>query len=348
MELFADKLLYRKNWHTSTYSMYAFDSFAPKMYQARVISLDDHAAKLAHDLSLKLDLLEIHNNLRFLRLPSERIWVEMSRRAFFGNPTLEKGRVGYLLERTTETGFRISMIEEMIASPDDAILPVVVSFNFDSDFEKLDQENPMKLTHRQKMRYCFGFGYTPDKDGLDFEVRWLTQHTDVRFLSDFYAEQYRTLGAESAFFETLNEVSGTVRHILAIVLLMHFPPVTFYSRKQQQGRRIINGQSRPYLKVEDLQVAWPKRKPVNVLRWVKSELPKDPVHKRAHDVDGHWRRLRPLTEEELDALGKPRSLLAPHEFYKHTWVRDHQRGDAKLGFVHKRKHVVANENLISI
>ncbi|MNY11103.1 hypothetical protein D3C86_1441130 [compost metagenome] len=240
------------------------------------------------------------------------------------------------------------MVEEMVAAPDDAILPVVMSFHFDSDFERLNQENPLKLSHQEKMRYCFGFGYKPDPDGLDFEVRYLTQHADVRFLSPFYAEQYHKLNAEVAFFQTLNEVSGTLRHVLAMVLLMHFPPVTFYSRKQQQGRRIINGQSRPYLRVEDMQVAWPRRKPVNALRWVKSELPKEPIHKRAHEVDGHWRKLRPLTDAELDALGKPRALLAPHEFYKYTWVREHQRGDAKLGFVHKRKHVVANENLISV
>ncbi|MNV89283.1 hypothetical protein D3C71_1835660 [compost metagenome] len=129
--------------------------------------------------------------------------------------------------------------------------------------------------------------------------------------------------------------------MLAFLLLTHFPPVQLYARKPQQGRRIVNGQSRPYLKVEDLRITWPKRKPLNVLRWVKSGLPKEPIHKRAHDVDGHWRRLRPLTDTEIDELGKPRWMLAPHEFYKHTWVHDHQRGDARLGFVHKRKRITA-------
>lgn len=356
MSLLADRILYKKNWgDTRAGVKLEFDivghqlgEVSRKMYGARVVSLDDATAAFAYELSLGLNPETVMDSLQYFRLPTQRMWFEFRRDAFL--PETPPGHTGFLLEKTSEEGFSIMLVDEETREVGTYMTGSLIKFFFSiNEAETLAMNNPLNLSFRQRTFYALGMQYEPgsdlDKLSSNAELmsndpwRLFSQHVEFDFADPKYDRHPSLRGDVTTMY--LQELAGTIRHVLAILLLYHFPPVERYVREPRKGRRIVNGKSRPYFSFEEISVRFPKRKPVNPYKWVRNGLPKPEHRKRAHDVDGHWRRLRALTDAELRDLGRPRASLAPHEFFKYTWVRAHQRGDSSLGFSIKRKRIIS-------
>lgn len=360
MQLLADRILYKKNWgdfkHKTSFDLAnikALQGVGQLLYSSKIVSLDDAAAELAYQVSLGLNPQEVLNSMEYFRLPADRMWIEFRRDTFL--PETPPGYTGFFLEKTSEEGFAISLFDEEIRPEATTITGSLIKFHFSRNPHDLTGiSNRIPLSFRQTMYYALGLTYEPgveldsifrDIANLSSEANdntaWhiASRHFGFEFM---YGKPPELTDRElNQLIQTyLNELAGTVRHVLAVLLLYYFPPVETYHRvPTQKGRRIINGKSKPYLSFEDVSVKIPKRRPDNPYRWVRTGLPKMEIHKRRHDVDGHFRRIRPLNQAELEALGIPEEQLAEHQRYKYVWVRAHQRGDAALGFVRKRKHL---------
>lgn len=366
MGLLADKLLYRKNWGSTgehrlnSYNHMLLADISKRVYPSRIVSLDDATAAFAYEYSMELTPKHLLEILGYCRLPTERMWFEFNRESFL--PQTPPGQTGFFLEKTSEDGFSIIIVDLETRATGPVITPSLFKFHFSTNPDEIQRfDNPLRLSFRQKTFYGLGMVYEPlagdlrdtitnalsDEShrelieeerawrqiALHFEFDALIAGGSSGILKDARLRQTIVDMAE----EYLQELAGTIRHVLAILSLYHFPPVEHYVRKPQPGRRIVNGQTKPYLGFEEMNIKWPKRKPVNPYKWVSKGLATTGIAKRRHEVDGHWRAYRKLTEAELDALGRPRELLEPHEFYKYTWVKSHERGDARIGYVRKRR-----------
>jgi len=367
MSLLADRILYKKNWGEPDAIAKDFDRInrelladtARKVYSSKVITLDDQAATLAYELSLHLNPERVLDSLQYFRLPTNKLWIEFRRDAFL--PETPKGTTAFLLEKISETAFSISLIDEEIRDRGNVMSGSLVKFFFSRDRNELrSMGNPLGLSFRQRTYFALGMQYQAGSD-LDkiFEDIGLMVNQSPKDLMEQEQHPWRLLSEHIEFDiasigpdkvpqgfakfadQYLQELAGTIRHVLAILLLYYFPPVERYERQPQKGRRIINGKSRPFLGFDEVKIRIPNRKPTNPYKWVRSGLAKTDIGKRRHDVDGHWRKVRLLTMDELLALGKPVDQLEPRDFYKWAWVRDHQRGDINRGFVRKRRHLVA-------
>ena len=361
MNLLADRILYQKNWghiqvRDSAYDLMNKNVLQPitkGIYGSKIVVLDDPTAELAYQLSLTLQPAQIIESLQYFRLPSPRMWFEFRRDAFL--PETPPGTTGFLLERFGEDGFSISLVDEEVRTGGNVITGSLIKFYFSINADEIAAlGNPLKLSFRQKTFFALGMQYEPGTDldrifkdianlsaqtemvGNGFDDDWHRASEHFEFSSSLQdLRQYP--GYANMLQQYVEELAGTTRHVLALLMLYHFPPVEHYERKSKKGRRVINGQSRPFFSFEEVKVRIPRRKPTNPYKWVRNGLPKVETRKRAHEVDGHWRCVRPLTVAEINALDKPVSQLTDRERYKYTWVKSHQRGDATIGFVRKTK-----------
>ncbi len=364
MKLLADRILYKKNWGKFKDSNKVFEHInskllsdtARKIYSTKVVALDNATSELAYELSLSLYPRQVMENLRYFRLPADRLWFEFRRDSFL--PQTPPGTTGFMLEKFGNEGFSVSLVDEEERADGNAMSASLIKFYFSLDRDDIRSlNNPLHLSFRQRTYFALGMQYEPgtDIDEILNDIQGFSKGVmpdmnndvwhNVSEHFDFDIAVAGDSGVPEGFSKYashyLQELAGTIRHVLAILMLYYFPPVEHYQRIPQKGRRIINGQSKPFLSFEDMKIRVPKRKPINPYKWVRKGLATTDIGKRRHEVEGHWRKVRPLTKKELDDLDRPRSQLMPHEFYKTVWVRKHERGDAALGYVRKRKHLVS-------
>lgn len=372
MSLLADRILYKKNlMGAGTPVLRVGELIGQRMPSTKIIHLDDSAAGLAYEISKNLNPTEIIANLPYFRLPQDRMWFEFTRVGFFGEIDLNINplnplntsdlpqRMGYFLERRGENGFMLTVVDEFsdedmiktafndVFSYTVEVVPSIYSFYFTTDHEETSgafkDPNILRLSKRMMLELTLGLAYEPSPDDDNYQMNYLAQHVDIQHSFDiddvlFGSDSKNIREHQERSVVYLRELQGVLRHALAILLLYHFPPIKRTIRVPKTGRRIVNGKSRPYFGSEEIKIEWPRRRPINPYKWVRKGLPQT-IHKCQHDVDGHWRRVRALRIEEIEALGRPIEELKPHEFYKNVWVKAHKRGDPALGYKRKRNMV---------
>lgn len=115
---------------------------------------------------------------------------------------------------------------------------------------------------------------------------------------------------------SIRESNGTFRWLITILGMMNTYQTVASSYQLPSsaslGPRPLNLRKVPFLEFRRLSVKLPVAKPIAEL--IKP-MRLSQIRKRAHQVRGHYRLYRKLN--------------------KRVWVKQHQRGDASLGFVHK-------------
>jgi len=364
MALFADRILYKKNWQVPRDNSGRdpqgdrervalvrgiLGGIAAKLYTTRIYTVNDQALRMLHDVSRSINSDIALRNIDLFRLPHERIWVELDRQAMFPH-TDAPGNTAYLLERRGDTGFTVMILEEWhgdnVVGPQ--MHPWMIAFEFNSEPTKL-QKSHFPFEPGEKMQFCMGWtdrmveAYYPGTSAA------LAKHMEITVSPDYnraigYKIGDRTVdeATRQAMLQELPEIAGTLRHIMGFLLLLHFPPVA-RSGGRKSGTRLVNGKNRPYLHVDTLTLHIPKRK----TSWDLSHVLKAArgAAKRRHEVSGHWRKYRKLTDVELNEIcvsrGITRAELGPQEFYKWSWVREHERGDAGIGHTVRHRHLKA-------
>ena len=106
------------------------------------------------------------------------------------------------------------------------------------------------------------------------------------------------------------EWSGVQRRILVFLATITDLPIVKKACKPSERKYLAKGQLRAYLDYDMITLNVPERRYTDRTKLARDILLK--VHRRAHMVRGHWRHM---------GTGKK------------VWVKEHQRGDATLGFV---------------
>jgi hypothetical protein len=121
------------------------------------------------------------------------------------------------------------------------------------------------------------------------------------------------------------EGRGDLRFLITVLAMINSTPLA-YERQPRSGSYRYRLRNLPYFDNTLVKIDCGNKK--RAIKFVGRALNQALHHirMRAHDVRGHFRTLHKGTNQE-----------------KRVWIKEHQRGDASLGFVHQKYEVTASQ-----
>lgn len=302
--------------------------FRKHLLAARRFVLDDQMSAFMADLSYaslpkvrnaKRDQEVIDGMRTLARLPHRVTWVEFNLRErakrsnFYGanlSPERSSKKAGWLFVQDDKDETKFLAVECYSHSVVD----------LENPFSELEEEptfsilsfvwssGTSEITHTYAGRIeLSGDPYFAGKmfsGVLSYETKFASI-TMAPFLSE---EVIKNISKEKIDV-SMKESAGTMRYAWALLAAINDTPTTFDEVRPSKGY-IARGQYRKFLEHTVIRLKIPGRYTLQTLARHVSRV----ARRRAHQVRGHWR----------ENWRKPGEKL---------WIKEHQRGDASLGFV---------------
>ena len=122
------------------------------------------------------------------------------------------------------------------------------------------------------------------------------------------------------------QAATDLRFFVTLLAMINIVPTKKVYAQAVQPHYNYKGKQIPYLDHQIVSIEIGKQKIIKVVDHAFRQAMKEAIRKRAHEVRGHYRVLHKGTEKE-----------------KRTWVKEHQRGDASLGFVRQTWNINSGE-----
>lgn len=152
--------------------------------------------------------------------------------------------------------------------------------------------------------------------------------------------------AEMAIYNSFRASMGSPRVLFAALLMFQLRDRIGLTAERKMGARYwYKGKQRPYLTHHNLTVVLPTPKIIERLR--ESIFHGGGWHNRRHNVRGHWRQSGRTGDANCGHRWEVRDNNPDKQSCflcgrKRAFVKDFERGDAKLGYVTKEYHVETN------
>jgi hypothetical protein len=130
----------------------------------------------------------------------------------------------------------------------------------------------------------------------------------VGVTTGFYTEKIMRVYRAQSQFNPLEELAGDLRHLWALLATINDLPVSISDVTTSKGF-IAKGRHRKFVDHKVIRMTVPTKRYKKIAAQAIAH-----ARRRAHQVRGHWRKDRWHPGERI-------------------WIREHQRGDASLGFV---------------
>lgn len=298
---------------------------------AAFIGLRAHI-KRAHRFVVEDDMLDavieagnaqpnvIQKRLPLAMLPFDTTWIEFdtrvrlqtqSRLGTSGPPEKDQYRMGYLLERgAAEQPAWTAM--SFVQTTDKRVSPSLIQHGFRLPLppqmsEVDDKEGPYELG-----RKAWGWvGPFPE----DFEHLLWTVPTDLWCV---YGQGSNSRGREfwaDAVLGAANEQKGDARFLVTLLAVINHTPIE-YKEVQARGSHQVRFRNVPFLDHSVIKIHAGRKNVVYLIDKTLKKAYQAHARHRAHEVRGHHRVLH---------KGLPNERT--------TWVKEHTRGDASLGWV---------------
>lgn len=121
--------------------------------------------------------------------------------------------------------------------------------------------------------------------------------------------------SRQAYASSLADQRGDVRFVVAMLAMINLVPIKYTYKPSKPTSDGYQGKDKPYLDYQVVEIEAGRQKVINVVNHAFRAI-REKAKKRAHEVRGHMRVYHKGT---------------PKEF--RVWIKEHQRGDASLGFV---------------
>ncbi len=331
--------------------------------RARPYMLDDDATALITELASGPTIQDKLATYRILaRLPFDVMWLEFDyeprflARVALGTSVGEKPvdapeRMGWLLERLTDTSWRATTVIQYAASATESGRTVdvfgvahIVSTEGPVEFRSWTRDQHMRqaVVDANKPEpghpvallsaMAWGFGAAPasgsnvysislpqhlyGSNAVDLPPSWepIIEKVSKGVPSEKVKLTRRHMTGSSV------ELQGDLRFLMAALATLNEVPVT-YTDVRPPGTRRIGGQIKEFMVNRVVKIALPKRRgrANKVLKLLKLAE----VRMRRHEVSGYWRRTK-----------------MPDGTVERKWINSYMRGDASLGYVRQVREVV--------
>lgn len=333
-----------------------------KIARARRFVLDESASAFMSDLSHATYQLEhtaegnaraaaqIDQTRRMARAPHALTWVEFDFHAFhkrtittypseigfadsnvgpdgkvvvYQRPTSENvdlttitPRIGVLIEQQRDDQFALNIISLQKNPATDADIPMTLPFRF---LWTTDDTLPTQRTLiKETGRMTIGMAGAYDQHIAIVQQRGTYFDNNVRLATQLLVEFTGELRTIWALLAAINDIPIGTRHVV-----------------QSKGF-VARGRYRKYLDHSIISIVLPKGRDPRKVAAQAVALSR----RRAHPVRGHWREnwrfpLSALCQHEFRDAAEDNSHIqvCNHCGGRKTWITEHQRGDASLGFV---------------
>ena len=327
--------------------------------RARPYALDTDATDLVTELSSGDTINEkIAIYRRLSRLPFDVVWIEFdymdrfNARQRLGTVQLSEKpedaptKMGFMLERLTETEWRCLTV---VAYPE-GITPsgracdvfgtvCVVSTEGPVQFRSWIRDPGMRdgVKHMNEQRAGgLGWGFGVRQNGQDFNTipPELDQTVAVDLAPSFeYIINKIVEGGSTPtttvkqhtvrlMMESLNEIKGDLRFVCAALAMVNEVPITL-ATVQREGSTRVGGRIKPFMVNRVVTVNIPKKR--GRARKVMAMLKLAERSMRRHEVAGHWK-----------------TVTLKGGLKERRWIKNYERGDASLGYVHQIREVVSS------
>lgn len=317
--------------------------------------LDDDFTTYASMVANRTPAMHMVQRIPSALLPYENTWIEFnlhrkvqvsmdSGTTINPNPSLRDvpQRMGLLLERDTRrtSGWSMTLVSELLlkSSNKTIVLPHPSMALFDAagvirpvaGYAILPGEVASTL-------HGAPWGYTANGEIKVPDQLHKCCRLSISPLCIYMMTQVQDKKAiERDYLYDLQENVGTLRWVITVLMMLAEVP-TIHGTFRPQGERLVGMQRRHYMDYHRVSIKLPKTRPV---QYIERRLRHaDTRRHRAHEVREHWRTY--LTDSGLSC--------------QHTWlvdhdngyrlcetcesfgrrIKEHQRGDPKLGFVRK-------------
>lgn len=291
------------------------------LISARRFVLDDEMSAFTTDLAYapleKYDqagaIAAMDDLRRLSRLPHSSMWIELNMRRrcerarAYGIEHRAEGphRIGWLLMQhpQIETAFMaLHCVSDTIVGGDyENLKPVASAATFGYQWRADDDGPlawlPLKLIDHPESTLTGFMGYKSDFAGL-VETPFLKRGKKLLDAVPFVHLRSH-----------VNELAGDLRYLWALLAAINDVPVGYETVRPSKGY-VSRGVYRKYLEHSVIHLKVPHRVSIKVLATQVMGI----ARRRAHQVRGHWRRNHKKPGERM-------------------WVREHVRGDDRLGFV---------------
>lgn len=303
------------------------------LMRSRIFMPDREATRYMAEQSV-VQASELEHLLRLARLPFNDVWLEddtyarLERFAELGTLAStfdedETFKVAYAIRRIGETGWICSPMPDPRVSENRA----VVGFSYIVDTERvigpsLDDEELRaifpQIAHERANDFlaalALGYHRSPDLS----QAKKVLRHIVVQ-IEDYALEKVRRDPRQAdALYGMLHETGGALRYIITLLATINLVETRFEAQEKKLDRLIVGRRSIPYMASTVVRITVPS-KPLHKLARAAVAGWKN----RAHEVRGHWRKH--LDRDSGEIILK--------------WVKEHQRGDASLGYVQHKYQV---------
>jgi hypothetical protein len=339
-------------------------------------NLDDAATELVTELAMKPERLGLYRQLA--RLPYEVVWIELNHQAqvaaqlAHGSPREawklgEEGRrVGYLIERLTETRWRCTywaqtditqanmadwrqiVDDKTLEVGDMAVDTFSIAFIVDTEGTTVGyrtQVTDPSLHHAAQAMADDGnlggiaWGIASEVDGRhrpslhpkDFMTATVDLPPDweLGVLKKAARPHERRELMERLMREGTSQLQGLLRHVCATLATINQAPMSVIESAPQTGSFRADGRLRPFKVNRTVAIRVPGRR--NTVKKVLKLFTGAKRRMARHQVRGFWRttQLKERPGERWVWMMSPRY----NEYRWHIWVNEFERGDAALGWV---------------
>jgi len=292
--------------------------------QLRAIEAMRTGARLPHKVTwIEYDLRETHKRLRRYAINGRDIYNEPLTEDLSQIPARE----GWLLEQhpQVDTAFRATLYTWNDSKDEDGF--DCWQFPWAFVWNTTDDPLPWKTQHIDVVRPDGSPAKSTISDVVVGLFGYHTDHVGVQ-VCDYIRDSNRETQRQAN--DLLKEWTGVMRRMWALLATINDLPVEFKEVKAARGFMAKRNYHR-FLDHKTITLTIPASEYVKVARAAVAQ-----ARRRGHDVRGHWRK----------DWRNPPSILCEHvwtptEHYnecsickgRKLWIRDHQRGDASLGFV---------------
>lgn len=250
---------------------------------------------------------------RLARLPHSLMWIELNMkrrveraREYGVEHSLDgPGKIGWLLMQHPQVETAFMALECVSDTVKHHVLQPIATAALVGYQWRTDDEGPLMWSKDLGYR---NFPENPEGVLTGF-LEFRSPFAGVCNSPFMKAERLSDIVTEATALEFFYELASDLRYLWALLAAINDVPVGYEAVRPSRGY-VSRGVYRKYLEHTVIHLKVPHAVPLRVLA-------KRAIHvarRRAHQVRGHWRRNHRKPGERM-------------------WVKEHQRGDAKLGFV---------------
>lgn len=310
------------------------------------------------------------------RLPYDTVWFEWDEyvrvEALSGAPPNRKnvaGRLGLLCQRSVDDdGAHLNEMMVVVGrfspearlpvgthpygvgvswSPDD---PVAESWHPYMTAENADKTMIANMLWGREWADAWDGPDTPPRAGR--YMRRLAQHVFPSFVGpmghqmhdevmpgpDASGEEEREWAEQ--LYDMLLSISGDVRFLVTLLAMLNTVQLATDREHAPAGSRYVGGRIRPYMSRHTVRLEVPKERAVRKVETLRVAGSR----RRGHEVMGHYcvSRLDGVAGHDHAWVRAGDNLWVCHCGARKWWRKEHERGDASLGWVEKDYSVVAS------